>query len=333
MESYGKHAARRAASGETGAIRRFVLESFAVTEVELHKLVRDPWELFTRAVQPALWLMIFGQVFGQLRDIPTEGMSYLAFLAPGILAQSVLFSAIFYGIIVIWERDLGILHKLLVTPATRGALVFGKGLSAAVRGAAQALIVYLLAALSNIPLRLSLQAMAGGSRLRHARFYSVFHVLTAGRLSAQDAGAIHGHRSTAHDAALLRKQRHLRTGTDARVAAYGSRVESPHVSSRCATRAHDRGRSQLLWPCPRFRDPGHGTRAADGSSGKTLSTRNQSIGSKSCFSAGVRLSMETIRRSLSCYGTAGFVKSQQSSHPVPMRSRCADVPMLRVREQ
>lgn len=161
MESYGKHAARRAASGETGAIRRFVLESFAVTEVELHKLVRDPWELFTRAVQPALWLMIFGQVFGQLRDIPTEGMSYLAFLAPGILAQSVLFSAIFYGIIVIWERDLGILHKLLVTPATRGALVFGKGLSAAVRGAAQALIVYLLAALSNIPLRLSLQAMAG----------------------------------------------------------------------------------------------------------------------------------------------------------------------------
>ncbi len=105
--------------------------------------------------------MIFGQVFGRLRGIPTEGMSYLAFLAPGILAQSVLFSAIFYGIIVIWERDLGILHKLLVTPATRGALVFGKGLSAAVRGAAQALIVYSLAALSAIPLRLSLLSIAG----------------------------------------------------------------------------------------------------------------------------------------------------------------------------
>ncbi len=160
-ETYARRAVPHVASGDDVAVRRFARESLAVAEVELRKLIRDPWELFTRAVQPALWLMIFGQVFGRLRGIPTEGMSYLAFLAPGILAQSVLFSAIFYGIIVIWERDLGILHKLLVTPATRGALVFGKGLSAAVRGAAQALIVYSLAALSAIPLRLSLLSIAG----------------------------------------------------------------------------------------------------------------------------------------------------------------------------
>ena len=52
-------------------------------------------------------------------------------MVPGILAQSVLFIAIFYGIAIIWERDLGILHKFLATPTPRAALVLGKGLSAA----------------------------------------------------------------------------------------------------------------------------------------------------------------------------------------------------------
>ena len=60
------------------------------------------------------------------RAIPTGDLSYLDFMAPGILAQSVLFIAIFYGIAIIWERDLGMLHKFLVTPAYRGALVLGK---------------------------------------------------------------------------------------------------------------------------------------------------------------------------------------------------------------
>jgi ABC-2 type transport system permease protein len=66
-------------------------------------------------------------------------------MAPGILAQSVLFIAIFFGIAVIWERDLGIIHKFLASPAPRSALVLGKALSAGERGLAQAVIVYLLA--------------------------------------------------------------------------------------------------------------------------------------------------------------------------------------------
>jgi ABC-2 type transport system permease protein len=74
-------------------------------------------------------------------------------MTPGILAQSVLFTAIFYGIAVIWERDLGIVHKLLVSPAQRGALVFGKAASAGFRGAAQAIIIYLIA----LALRIGIQ--------------------------------------------------------------------------------------------------------------------------------------------------------------------------------
>ena len=89
-----------------------------------------------------LWLLVFGQVFSRVRGIPTGGVSYLDFMAPGMLAQSVLFTAIFYGIAVIWERDLGIVHKLLVTPRTARALVLGKALAAGVRGVVQAVIVY-----------------------------------------------------------------------------------------------------------------------------------------------------------------------------------------------
>jgi ABC-2 type transport system permease protein len=71
-------------------------------------------------------------------------------MTPGILAQSVLFISIFYGISVLWERDLGILHKFLVTPTPRTALVLGKALSAGVRGSAQAIVIYGLALIIHV---------------------------------------------------------------------------------------------------------------------------------------------------------------------------------------
>jgi ABC-2 type transport system permease protein len=127
------------------AVFKFTADTFAVAELEARRLHHDSTELLTRAVQPALWLLIFGEVLSQVRAIPTGQISYIDFMTPGILAQSVLFIAIFYGIAVIWERDLGILHKLLVSPAPRSALVLGKALSAGERGLSQAAIIYLLA--------------------------------------------------------------------------------------------------------------------------------------------------------------------------------------------
>jgi ABC-2 type transport system permease protein len=70
-------------------------------------------------VQPLLWLLVFGQIFARIRAIPTGPVSYLAFLTPGILAQSALFVAIFFGIQIIWDRDAGILTKVMVTPTPR----------------------------------------------------------------------------------------------------------------------------------------------------------------------------------------------------------------------
>jgi ABC-2 type transport system permease protein len=68
-------------------------------------------------------------------------------MAPDILAQSVLFIAIFSGIAIIWERDLGIIHKFLASPTPRVALVLGKALAAGGRGLTQAVIVYYILAL------------------------------------------------------------------------------------------------------------------------------------------------------------------------------------------
>lgn len=135
-------------------MERFIRESAAIVEVELIKLIRDPTELVSRAVQPVLWLVVFGQVLAQVRGIHTGQLSYLAFITPGILAQSVLFSAIFYGIAVIWERDLGVVHKLLVSPARRISLVFGKAVAAGFRGIVQTGVIYLIACMMHVSLRL-----------------------------------------------------------------------------------------------------------------------------------------------------------------------------------
>jgi ABC-2 type transport system permease protein len=135
-------------------MKRLIRESAAIVEVELVKLFRDPTEIVSRAIQPVLWLVVFGQVLAQVRGIHTGQLSYLAFITPGILAQSVLFSSIFYGIAVIWERDLGVVHKLLVSPARRSSLVFGKAVAAGFRGILQASVIYLIASIMHVSLRL-----------------------------------------------------------------------------------------------------------------------------------------------------------------------------------
>jgi ABC-2 type transport system permease protein len=152
---------RPAAWAEPVAPVRFLLDSWTIAEGELRKLRHDPTELLTRAVQPLLWLLIFGQVMAQTRAISTGNLGYEDFLAPGILAQSALFSAIFFGIAVIWERDLGVLHKYLVSPAARSALVTGKALAGGLRSLVQAAMVYLVALLIGVHLRLDPLSLIG----------------------------------------------------------------------------------------------------------------------------------------------------------------------------
>ena len=142
--------ARQRHAGLLADVSGFIRKTLAIAEIEARKLRHDPTELLVRAVQPALWLLVFGQVFTRVRAIPTGAVRYIDFMAPGILAQSVLFVAIFSGMAIIWERDLGIIHKFLASPTPRTALVLGKALAAGVRSLAQALIIYLLAVLLGV---------------------------------------------------------------------------------------------------------------------------------------------------------------------------------------
>lgn len=132
-----------------------------MAEMEIRKLAHDPTELATRAILPILWLGIFGQALSRTRAIPTDGFTYLQFITPGILTQSITFLAIFYGLSIIWERDMGLLQKFLVTPTPRLALVWGKMLSAGVRGLSQAVIIFLFAALTGIKLNFSVAIILG----------------------------------------------------------------------------------------------------------------------------------------------------------------------------
>lgn len=184
--TFREHGARaggwaEAASRLTAGVGSFCDKTLTIAGLELRKLHHDPTDVFTRAVQPALWLIVFGDVLTRTRAIPSGDLSYRAFLAPGILAQSVMFSAIFYGIAVIWERDLGIVHKFLVSPTPRAALVLGKALSAGLRSLIQACFIYALAAILGVDLNWHPAAIAGMTAviLLAAALFSTFSLIIA----------------------------------------------------------------------------------------------------------------------------------------------------------
>ena len=144
-----------------GYISQLMNKTRVMAWVGIIKLLHDPTELISRAVQPVIWLCIFGEAMSQVRGIPTQGVTYLEFITPGILTQSVTFVAIFYGLDIIMERDMGLLQKILVTPTPRLALVWGKMLSASVRGISQAIVIFILALILHIHLLINLYSMLG----------------------------------------------------------------------------------------------------------------------------------------------------------------------------
>jgi ABC-2 type transport system permease protein len=154
----------------------------ALCLVELQKLRHERSELYTRAIQPALWLVIFGETFTRLRAIPTGNVPYLDYLAPGILAQSGLFMAIFYGIQIIWERDAGVLTKLMVTPTPRSALIAGKAFAAGLRALSQVVVVLGLSAALGVALTWNPLELLGtvAAVLLGAAFFATLSMVIAG---------------------------------------------------------------------------------------------------------------------------------------------------------
>ncbi|MCW5873307.1 MAG: ABC transporter permease [Anaerolineales bacterium] len=170
------------------AMAFFIRKTLNIAEMEMRKLRHEPVDLLTRAAQPVLWILIFGQVLARVRAIPTGDVGYIEFMSPGILAQSMLFISIFYGISIIWERDLGIIHKFLAGPTPRAALVLGKGLSAGVRGISQIFIIYPLAYLLGVNLDFNIFSLLGTlfTVLLGAILFSTFSLYVAIKVKTRE---------------------------------------------------------------------------------------------------------------------------------------------------
>lgn len=97
-----------------GPLARLAAGTQAMALAELRKLRHDHIDVFTRSVQPLLWLFIFGTALRHTRSLTLD---YRAYLAPGVMAQAAMFIAIFFGLAVIWERDVGQLQRLLADAA------------------------------------------------------------------------------------------------------------------------------------------------------------------------------------------------------------------------
>jgi ABC-2 type transport system permease protein len=144
-----------------GPLGRLAAGTVAMAQAEMRKLRHDHLDILTRSVQPLLWLFIFGTAVSHSPALSDGGIEYRAYLAPGVMAQAAMFIAIFFGLAVIWERDVGQLQRLLATPLPRSAIVLGKSAGACVRALVQALLLLAVLAATGIAVRWSVVGVAG----------------------------------------------------------------------------------------------------------------------------------------------------------------------------
>ena len=161
-----------------------------------------------RAIQPVLWLVVFGEVLAQTRAISTGSLRLLDFLTPGVLAQSALFIAIFSGIAVIWERDLGVVQRCSSARPRGRLLVLGKAIAGGLKGLAQRSL-----SSSWRPSSASTSASIRSPCSRSAASWSwlgaLRHLFHGRGLHRPHARTVHGHRPGDDHAPLLRQQRDL----------------------------------------------------------------------------------------------------------------------------
>lgn len=131
-------------------MKQGIKNTMVMIELEMRRLRHDRTEVYFRAVQPILWIVVFGSVMGAVRAIPTGGIPYTDFITPGVMIQSTTFVSIFYGLMMVWERESGILKKLLVSPASRYATVIGRSMASGVRAIFQAVILIPVALLIGV---------------------------------------------------------------------------------------------------------------------------------------------------------------------------------------
>jgi ABC-2 type transport system permease protein len=111
---------------------------------QLKKYFRSKARMIGSLGQPILFLVALGFGFGPIYA-KAGGGNYIEFLAPGIIAMSILFTAVFTGIEIIWDRQFGFLKETLVAPVSRLDIMIGRTLGGATVSVFQGIIVLILA--------------------------------------------------------------------------------------------------------------------------------------------------------------------------------------------
>jgi ABC-2 type transport system permease protein len=111
---------------------------------EVKRYLRDRTRIVSSFFQPLLWLVVFGLGLGAIVKVSVPGLTYQQLIFPGIIGQTLLFTAMFMGISVIWDRDFGFLKEVLVAPVSRFTLFLGKMVGDSTDAVIQGVIVFAL---------------------------------------------------------------------------------------------------------------------------------------------------------------------------------------------
>jgi ABC-2 type transport system permease protein len=120
----------------------FVMHSLFMAQRLLRNLLRQPWWIGISLVQPIVWLLLYGQLFKRVVELPGfNANSYISFVTPGVVIMSALFAGGWNGMGVLMDLNQGVMDRLLVSPIHRAAIITGRILSMAVVCVIQSLIL------------------------------------------------------------------------------------------------------------------------------------------------------------------------------------------------
>jgi ABC-2 type transport system permease protein len=118
---------------------------------ELLRFGQDRIRIVAFLVQPLLFLFVLGTGLSSLTNASTGGVNLRTFMFPGVLATSVLFTAMFSAASVVWDREFGFLREMLVAPVRRGSIIVGKALGGATVATLQSVLILILAGAVGVP--------------------------------------------------------------------------------------------------------------------------------------------------------------------------------------
>ena len=119
---------------------------------ELIRFRQDKIRIVSALVQPVLFIFVLGTGLSSITDQSTSGLDFRTFMFPGVLATSVLFTAVFSAMSIVWDREFGFLREMLVAPVRRSSIIVGKALGGALVATIQGLLVLAFAPLVDVPL-------------------------------------------------------------------------------------------------------------------------------------------------------------------------------------